>query len=147
MITLRRWLRRVIWYCLLALVVNFLMAMSILFLPIGALAQHILGATFSIILLVVAVVILVQAIDGVGLLLEAGVRTRGEKKVVAFLVSVALIFVCAVLAWLLIVRLHQPFGDFLRGSDALLMQVEIVVIGALAWREAHRMRIQQQQKP
>lgn len=146
MITLRRWLRRVIWYCMFALVANFLIAVSILFLPVGALMQHILGATFSIILLAVAAVILVQAVDGIGLLLEGGVRTRGQKKLVAYLVSVALVFFCAVLLGLMILRLHQPFGDFLRGSDAVLMQVEILVIGALTWREAHRMRIQQQQK-
>jgi hypothetical protein len=146
MITLRRWLRRVIWCCMFALVANFLIAVSILFAPVNALVQHILGATFSIILLLVAVVILVQSVDGIGMLLEAGVRTRGQKKVVAFLVSAALILFCAVLLGLMILRLHQPFGDFLRGSDAILMQVEILVIGALTWREAHRMRIQQQKQ-
>ncbi len=107
----------------------------------------ILSATFSIVLLAVAVVILVQAIDGVGLLFEAGAREEGSKRIVALLVGVVLMLLCGALVWLLILRLHQSLGDFLLGSDAVLMQVEILVVGALAWREARRRRLQQQQKP
>jgi hypothetical protein len=147
MITLRSWSRRAIWYCLLALIVNFLLAMSILYLPLGALVQRILSATFAIVLLAVAVVILVQAIDRVGLLFEAGARVTGAKRIVMFLAGGVLMLVCGVLAWLLILRLHQPFDDFLLGSNAVLMQVEILVVGVLAWREARRRRSQQQKKP
>lgn len=146
MITLRSWSRRAIWYCLLALIVNFLLAMSILYLPLGALVQRILSATFVIVLLAVAVVILVQAIDSVGLLFEAGARVTGAKRIVMFLAGGVLMLVCGVLAWLLILRLHQPFDDFLLGSNAVLMQVEILVVGVLAWREARRRRSQQQKK-
>jgi biotin transporter BioY len=71
---------------------------------------------------------------------------EGSKRIVAFLGGVVLMLLCGALVWLLILRLHQSFGDFLRGSDAALMQVEIIVIGALAWREARRMRSQQQKK-
>ena len=56
-----------------------------------------------------------------------------------FLVGVGLL-------WLLILRLHQSFGDCLRGNYAVLMQVEMLVIGVWARREAHRLRAQQQQK-
>lgn len=148
MITLlRSWLRRARWYCLFALMVNFLIAMSILFLPVGSVIQHILSAVFSIVLLLIAVLILVQGIDGTGWLFEAGARAQGGMRIVAFLVGVVLILFCGALLWLLIVRLRQPFGDFLLGSDAALMQVEILVVGALAWREAHRMRVERQEKP
>jgi hypothetical protein len=105
-----------------------------------------LSATFSIVLLAIAMVILLQAIDGVGLLFERGARATGEKRIVLFLVGVVLLLFCIGLLWLLILRLHQSFGDFLRGSDAVLMQVEILVIGVLAWREAHRLRVQRQKK-
>jgi hypothetical protein len=143
---LRSWLRRARWYCLFALIMNFLIAMSILSLPMGAFIQHILSALFSIVLLLVALVILIQGIDGTGWLFEAGARAQGGMRIVAFLAGVILILFCGALLWLMIVRLRQPFGDFLLGSDAALMQVEILVVGALAWREAHRMRIEQQQK-
>lgn len=146
MITLRSWLSRAIWCCLFALIVNFLLAFSLLYLPVSALIQRILGTTFSIVLLAVAVVILVQAIDGVGLLFEAGARAQGSKRIVALLVGVVLMLLCGALVWLLILRLHRPFDDFLLGSNAVLMQVEILAVGALAWREARRIRIQQQQQ-
>ena len=87
-----------------------------------------------------------RAMDGVGLLFERDMHATGQMRIVLFVVGVVLMLFCVGLLWLLILRLHQPFGDFLRGSSAVLMQVEILVIGVLACRDAHRLHTQQQKK-
>jgi hypothetical protein len=133
-----RWLDRAIILCAPALVVNFIDFGIIAYLREQGPLASVLIVLFTIILTLVGIVLFIH-FTGVAYSFLQKARASSQHRAERVLAGLGIGILCILLAVIVLINVSRI--GFLTGGDAILMTIEIPLVGFLAW---DRVRPQQQ---